>query len=215
MADNYLEKRYDEVFGSGSRSSAASSRRSSPSLETLLSKNRSYRGFDTSYKVHRLQLEALVRVNTKAASGMNAQRLRFRIVTPGPDAEAVLPLLKMGGALPELHLPLPGTQPEAFVVVCATVPENAIIDIDLGISLQSMLLKAVDLGLGGLIIRNFDRQALRDALALPLEPVAVLAVGKPAERIELVPVREGGDLRYYRQDGIHFVPKIVAEDLMI
>ena len=121
----------------------------------------------------------------------------------------------MGRGLPELHLPFPGTEPEAFIVVCSTVPENPGIDIDLGISLQSMLLKAVEMGLGGLIIRNFDREPVREALGLPFEPVAVLAVGKPAERIELVPVHEGDNLSYYRKDGTHYVPKLTAEDLTL
>lgn len=215
MADNYLEKRYDEVFGSGRKASAAAVRPAWTSLETLLLKNRSFRGYDTSYKVHRLQLEAIIRVNTKLASGMNAQRLRFRAVESDSGADRILPLLKMGGALPELRLPMPGTEPNAFIVVCATEPENAIIDIDLGISLQSMLLKAVDLGLGGLIIRAFDRPSVKNVLGLPLEPIAVLAIGKPLEKVELVPVREGEALKYYRRDGTHFVPKIVAEDLMI
>jgi len=215
MADNYLEKRYEEVFGSAGKQSASSSRPAAKSLETLLLRNRSFRGYDSSYKVHRLQLEAIVRVNTMVASGMNAQRLRFRIVDSDSGAEKVLPLLKMGGALPELHLPLPGTEPGAFIVVCSTAPENSIIDIDLGISLQSMLLKATDLGLGGLIVRAFDKDALKQALQLPLDPIAVLVIGKPAEKIELVSAREGESLRYYRRDGIHFVPKIIVEDLMI
>ena len=121
----------------------------------------------------------------------------------------------MGRGLPELHLPFPGTEPEAFIVVCSTVPENPGIDIDLGISLQSMLLKAVQMGLGGLMIRNFDREPIREALGLPYEPICVVAVGKPAERIELVPVHQGDDLGYYRRDGVHYVPKLTAEDLTL
>lgn len=212
MADNYLEKRYDEVFGRG-KSSAVSLRK--PTLDQLLHRNRSFRGYDKSYTVHRLQMEAIVGVNTKVASSINGQRLRFRIVTKGPEADTVLKCIKMGRALPELNLPFPGTEPEAFIIVCATSQENASIDIDLGISLQSMLLKAVELGLGGLIIRNFDREPLMEELHLPLDPIAVLAIGRPAEKVELVPVRKDADLRYYRKDGVHYVPKIVSEDLII
>ena len=213
MADNYLEKRYEEVFGGSGAKTVAMPRRAS--LDKLLQNNRSYRGFDKAHVVHRLQLDAMIAVNAKIASGMNAQRLRFHPVTRGQEADVVLRHIHLGGALPELGLPLPGTEPEAFIVVCATCEENPIIDIDLGISLQSMLLKAVDLGLGGLIIRNFDRSELQSELGLALTPLAVLAVGKPAERVALVPAHTGDDLRYYRQDGIHYVPKIVPEDLVI
>ncbi len=210
MADNYLEKRYAEVFGGAHKSV-----KQRPSLDTLLLKNRSYRGFDKSYVVHPRQLDAMVAVNPKVASSVNRQCLRFRLVTKGETADKVMSLVKMGRMLPELNLPFRGTEPEAFIVVCTTVKENPGVDIDLGISLQSMLLKAVEMGLGGLIIRNFDPAALKDALELPLDPVAVVAVGKPAETIELVTVREGESLKYYRKDGVHYVPKLPAEDLII
>ena len=143
------------------------------------------------------------------------QSLRFHLVTKGPESDIVNSHIRMGRALPELHLPFPGTEPEAFIIVCSNHEENASVDIDLGISLQTMLLKAVELGLGGLIIRNFDRDEIRSGLELPLEPVAVLAIGKPAEKIELVPVRSLDSLKYYRRDGVHYVPKIIAEDLLI
>jgi len=212
MADNYLEKRYEEVFGKGGGPKNPPHR---PALDTLLLRNRSFRGYDRDYVVHRRQLDAMIAVNPKVASSINLQRLRFRPVVKGPEADRVNEHIRMGRGLPELHLPFPGTEPEAFIVVCSTVPENPGIDIDLGISLQSMLLKAVEMGLGGLIIRNFDREPVREALRLPYEPIAVLAVGKPAERIELVPVHEGDDLAYYRRDGVHYVPKLSAEDLTI
>lgn len=213
MADNYLEKRYEEVFGRDGAGRKSAPHR--PSLDTLLLRNRSFRGYDKDYVVHRRQLDAMIAVNPKVASSINLQRLRFRPVVKGPEADAVNRHIRMGRGLPELHLPFPGTEPEAFIVVCSTVPENPGIDIDLGISLQSMLLKAVEMGLGGLIIRNFDREPVREALGLPFEPVCVLAVGKPAERIELVPVHEGDNLGYYRKDGVHYVPKLTAEDLTL
>lgn len=212
MADNYLEKRYEEVFGRDAGHRKVPGR---PGLDTLLLHNRSFRGYDKSYVVHRRQLEAMIAVNPKVASSINLQRLRFRPVVQGPEADLVNAHIRMGRGLPELHLPFPGTEPEAFIVVCSTVPENPGIDIDLGISLQSMLLKAVEMGLGGLIIRNFDREPIREGLGLPFELVCVVAVGKPAEQIELVPVHQGDDLGYYRRDGVHFVPKLTAEDLTL
>ena len=213
MADNYLEKKYDEVFGNGASSRRTIANR--PSLESLMRRNRSYRGYDKQYVVHRRQLETIVRVNTLLASGMNAQRLRFRLVTKGEDADKVLRLVKMGAALKELYLPLPGTEPESFIIVCATAGESPVLDIDLGISAQSMLLKAVELGLGGLIIRNFDAAALREALSLPLDPLLVIAIGKPSETVQLVTVGQNDSLSYYRKDGIHFVPKLSIDELTI
>lgn len=211
MADNFLEKRYDEVFGRG----AKAAKPSRPGLDILLKNNRSYRGYDRSYEVKMLQLRRMIEVNTKTASAMNRQVLRFYPVVRGPESEKVISMIKMGAALKELNLPFPGTEPDAFIIICSTVPEGRFVDIDLGISMQSMSLKAVEMGLNCLMVCNFNKNDLKDALKLTYEPLAVLVVGKGAEKIELVPVNEGQPLDYYRVDSVHYVPKICADDLIV
>ena len=209
MADNYLERRQQEL-----QEKRPVIKRIAPTLDSLLKKNRSYRGFDQRHEVSEDELKQIVAVSTLVASGMNRQRLRYRLVTK-PDAGKVLPHITLGAALPEEHLPHPGSEPQAFIVVCATEKENKVIDIDLGIAAQSMLLKAVEMGLGGIFILNFRAAAVQQALNLPSEPIAIIAIGKPAEKIFLVPVHTGSDLNYYRKDGIHYVPKLSIEDLII
>lgn len=212
MADNYLERRED-ALRSGGRTVL---RRNTPSLDTLLRKNRSHRAFDTSYTVAKRQLEAIVSVNDKLPSGRNAQTLRFRLLDAPGGGEDFCRFLHLGGYLPELHLPEPGTEPKAFIIVCSTEAESPIVNIDLGISLQSMALKAVEIGLNALIVKAFNRQEIKEALGLPLDPLAVLAIGKGTERIVLDEVHTGSDLRYYRDaDGTHHVPKIAVPDLLI
>lgn len=208
MADNYLEKRQEEL----AHAKKTVVRRNHLSLDTLLRRNRSYRGF--SGTVSEAQLRELVGVVPLVASGMNRQPLRFRLVT-GADAAVVHPLVKLGAALPEEHLPHPGMEPSAYIVVCTAVPEDRVVDMDLGIAAQSMLLKAVEMGLGGIFILNFRREALKEALGLPLEPVAVIGLGKPAETIFLVPGASPDALAYYRKDGVHYVPKLAVEDLIV
>lgn len=213
MADNYLEKRYDEIFGREAGKSVV--RRTSPSLETLMHKNRSYRAYDQSYEVMEAQLEAMVRTNTLIPSARNQQALRFKLLTKRSGSEKIQGLYKLGRALPELHLPAPGTEPEAFIIICTTLPECKNIDIDLGISCQSMLLKAAELGLNGVIICNFNRDEVRSTFGLQYDPLAIIAVGKGTENIKLVEIDEGEDHNYYRRDGIHYVPKVRTEDLII
>ena len=211
MADNYLERR-EEALKSG----RTVVRRNTPSLDTLLRKNRSHRGYDTSYVVSMRQLRTIVSVNDKIPSSKNWQVLRFRLLVAESGGKDFCKLLRFGALLPELHLPLPGTEPQAFIVVCTTVPVNRSVDIDLGIALQSMALKAVEIGLNALIVRAFNPQEIKQVLGLGLEPIAVLAVGKGAENIVLDEVPAGSDLSYYRSaDGTHHVPKIRPEDLII
>ena len=211
MADNYLEKRYEETLGANK----PKVKRIGHTVDSLLLKNRSTRGYKKSYVVSPNELERIVGVCTKIPSARNQQVLRFRLVTRDSGANQVLPLIKMGAALPDLHLPFPGTEPEAFIVICSTVDESPLVDIDLGIATQSMLLKAAEMGLNGLIIGAFNRTKLQETIDLPYPPLLVLAIGKGDEHIELIPIDEGENHSYYRKEGIHYVPKVRIADLII
>ena len=144
MADNYLERKMEEYRA---RTAAAQgSRRPLATLSRLLLKNRSHRGYDANFIVREDQLRRIIAVNAKIPSARNQQVLRFRPVLSG-EAQKVLAHIRLGGALPHLHLPLPGTEPNAFIIVCSTAAEDRYVDIDLGISAQSMLLQAAEIGL--------------------------------------------------------------------
>ncbi len=209
MADNYLEKRMEQY-----RSNQAVSSAKKDGLASLLIKNRSTRGYDASYIVRADQLRRIVGVNCKVASARNRQILRFRLVT-ADEAQKILPFIRMGAGLKELQLPIEGTEPNAFIVVCSTIEPRNSTFVDLGISAQSMLLQAVEMGLNGLCIMDFDADRLVDSLQLPYKPLLVIAIGKSAERIKLVDIKEGDDHAYYRKDCVHYVPKVVVEDLII
>ena len=209
MADNYLGRKMEEYEAQ----KCASVRTRRVSLQSLLMKNRSTRGFDASFKVRHDQLVSLVEAARLAPSAMNQQVLRYRLVTE-EEAHLVLPHIGLGRALPELNLPLEGTEPNAFVVIC-TNKEGRFVDMDLGIAAQTILLRAVEMGLNGVCIAAFDHAAVREKLNLRLEPQLVLAIGRSAERIEVVEVSEDESTTYYRTNGTHFVPKIKTEDLII
>lgn len=209
MADNYLENKFEELQNKPAKKKPATS------LGTLIRRNRSYRGYDRTCVVTQAQLRRIAEVCTKVPSGRNQQALRFKLITKDTGADKMQGLYKLGGALPELHLPFPGTEPEAFIVICSTREPDRWVHMDIGIAAQSMLLKAVEMGLGGICIGAFNAAAVTEAFALPCPPLLVLAIGKPAEQIELVPVREGADLKYYRENGIHYVPKIALDDLLL
>ena len=212
MADGYLESRYDEVFGAKGKKVVVKR----ISIDSLLERNRSHRGFRKEHVVTEEALKKIVAVNAKIPSAKNQQVFRFKLVTKETGADKVLANIKLGGMLPELHLPFEGTEPEAFIIVCSTVPESKLVDIDLGIALQSMSLKAVDMGLNGLIIGAFNKGKITEEFGLPYEPLAILAIGSGAETIRLVPIGADESRAYYRNaEGVHFVPKVRPEELVI
>lgn len=213
MADNYLEKRYEEVFGSGARKVTV--KHSTPSLNTLLVKNRSIRRYRQDFVVTEEQLRTIVEVNVKLGSAMNRQALRFRIVADNAEGEvnALRDILFREPARPE--------SARAYIIVYSTIPEERYIDIDLGISLQSMALKAAELGLNCLIKGNIDKPGLSSLFGTGdgLEPVAVLCVGKAAESVFLKPVSADSsgesDLKPYTKDGVHYVPKLQMDTILL
>lgn len=200
-----------EEFASGSRKSTSKH----VSLDALFEKNRSYRGYKKDFVVTDDMLRRIVNVNTKIASGKNQQVLRFKLVTKGGDADFVLKNIKLGGMLPELHLPYEGTEPESFIIVCTSAPETKIIDIDLGISLQSMSLKATEMGLNCVMICAFNKANIVEHFSLTSEPLAILAVGKGAENIKLKQISVDESRAYFRVDGVHYVPKVKLEDIIL
>ena len=208
MADNYLEKKMEDFM------QAQPAKRRVATLRRLLQHNRSYRGYDANFKVREDQLHRIIEVAALCPSARNQQVLRFRPVL-GDEAASMLKHIRLGGALPELHLPFEGTEPNAFIVICSTVEESKYVDIDLGIVAQSMLLQAVEIGLGGICIGAFDHEPIKELLGLSYEPLLVLAIGRPNEHIELKECGEGDNLTYYREGGVHYVPKIRVDDLII
>lgn len=213
MADNYLEKRYEEVFGSGA--GKVTVKRSTPSLNTLLVKNRSIRRYRQDFTVTEEQLRTIVEVNVKLGSAMNRQALRFRIVADNAEGEV--------NALRDILFrePARSESARAYIIVYSTIPEERYIDIDLGISLQSMALKAAEFGLNCLIKGNIDKDGLSSLFGTGegLEPVAVLCVGKAAESVFLKPVSAGSsgepDLKPYTKEGVHYVPKLQMDTILL
>ena len=190
-------------------------------LKDLVLKNRSYRGYHEDRTVSREELVELIDDARLTASGGNKQPLKYYIANQKEEVEAILATTKWAAALPELHLPKPGTHPTAFVIILQDTsiqPNRQAAMIDVGIAAQTITLAATEKGLGGLMIRNFGLKPLTELLGLSenLVPILVIALGAPAENVELVPVSAGGDINYYRDEkGTHYVPKRALEEIVL
>lgn len=216
MADNYLENKFEEYKnGTTAKDKLLKKKKTAhKSLNDLLIMNRSCRGYDHNYKVSMEELHEIIETNTRIPSAKNQQVLRFKPVL-GEDAAIITGNVKLGALLAELNLPFKGTEPEAYIIICSTIAENKWVDIDLGISVQSMLLKAVEMGLNGVCIGAFNKEAITRAFSLPYEPQLIIAVGKSIEKFQLLGIHEDESHAYYRKDGIHYVPKVSIDDLIL
>jgi nitroreductase len=89
---------------------------------------------------------------------------------------------------------------------------------DHGIAAQSILLGAVEKGLGGCKIGAFRKQGLQDALNIPdrYDILLVIALGVPQETVVVDTISPEGDIKYWRDtDDVHHVPKRALSDLLL
>ncbi|HEX9948939.1 MAG TPA: nitroreductase family protein, partial [Thermodesulfobacteriota bacterium] len=89
---------------------------------------------------------------------------------------------------------------------------------DDGIAAQTILLGAVEKGLGGCMIGSINKEQLRQELDIPahLKIRLVVALGKPAEQVKLEDLAPGGDIRYWRdKKDVHHVPKRTLAELIV
>jgi nitroreductase len=187
-------------------------------IKDLVLQSRSCRRFDQTHQVNEETLRALVDLARLSPTGANMQPLKFFIAFSNEMNAKIFPTLSWAGYLKDWSGPIEGERPTAYIIILGdkTIKEN--FGVDPGIAAQSMLLGAVEMGLGGCMIASVKREALKEALHIAdhFETLLVLALGKPLETVVIEEVPQSGDIRYYRDKlGIHHVPKRSLEDLII
>ena len=189
-------------------------------LKDLLLKNRSYRGYDETREVTMEELKDLVACARLTPSSVNMQALKYYLACTREETDKIQPLTAWARALKK-EVPYKHHCPRAFVIICQdTHISNALeaYQRDVGIVAQTMLLRAVEMGLGGCMIGSFQKDALHEALHMEehIRPLLVVALGKPDETIVIEDVNEQGDPTYYRDaQDVHHVPKRTLEELIL
>ena len=86
---------------------------------------------------------------------------------------------------------------------------------DTGIVSHTILLRACEMGYNGCMIGSFDKDIITEALSIPesYEITLVLAMGKGNENVEIID--NTGDIKYYRENGTHYVPKRTLEEITV
>lgn len=186
-------------------------------IKHLANTTRSYRRFRQIYPVTPELMTQWVDNARVSASTGNKQPLRYRIVTDKEQCAQIFETLTWAAALPNWDGPESGQRPTGYIIM-ATDSETfkgELWRFDAGIAAQTIMLSSTEEGFGGCIMLSFKRGELKKILSMPedLEPVLVLALGRPIEDIRLVDAVQG-DTTYYRDEQqVHYVPKRKLEDI--
>ncbi|WP_312440925.1 nitroreductase family protein [Lacrimispora sp.] len=188
-------------------------------LKELVSKCRTCRRFYEDEAVSTNDLRELVDLARLTASTANSQALKFRLCNSPEENTKVFHTLSWAGALPDWDGPEKGERPSAYIIILCDLSLGKNKLYDDGITAQTIILGAVEKGYGGCILGSVQRSDLAEALSIDSSRYSidlVLALGKPKEKTVIVPVKEDGDIRYYRDENqVHYVPKRALDDIII
>jgi nitroreductase len=188
------------------------------SFKELVLKTRSFRRFEQSVPVSLDTLRGLVDLARQTASGSNIQPLKYVLSADPATNERIFPHTRWAGYLKDWSGPAEGERPTAYVVILGDTELRSEFDRDLGIAAQTIMLAAMEVGLGGCMIGSIDREQLRSILEVPEQYriLLVLALGKPAETVVLEPVGPDGSIHYYRDaEDVHHVPKRSLQEIIV
>lgn len=187
-------------------------------VKGLVLKNRSYRRFHQEVPVDFNTLKELVDLARLSASAANIQPLKYILSCEPAGNELIFRDLAWAAYLKNWPGPAEGERPAAYIIMIGDRRLKESFGYDPGIAAQSILLGAVEKGLGGCIIGSVSKDSLKKAFAIPdhHEILLVLALGKPKETVVIEPVGPDGDIKYWRdEEGIHHVPKRSLEELIV
>ena len=187
-------------------------------FKDLIATNRSYRRFDESHRIGRETLVELVDLARLSASGGNGQPLKFILSADAETNAAIFANLAWAGFLKDWPGPAEGERPAAYIVIVCDTEIAKFAGVDHGIAAQSMLLGAVEGGLGGCMLGAINHDGLRTALEIDnrYEILLVIALGKPSETVQIEPMPPDGKTAYWRDEaGVHHVPKRALDELIL
>ena len=188
-------------------------------LKNLILKNRSYRRFDQKHKIEILTLRELVDLARLSGSAGNLQPLKYILSSDPKTNGTIFPFLVWAKYLKDWKGPAEGERPTAYIIMLwdtSICPSK--VHYDAGIYAQSILLGAAEKGLGGCLLASVDREGLRKTLEIDdkYEIPMVIALGKPAETVNIDDIGPDGNIKYWRDEKqVHHVPKRLLSEIII
>lgn len=188
------------------------------SIDSLIKQTRTYRRFDESVAIDRLQIVRWLDIVRQTPSARNAQPLKYIIITDTELCHEITAKQHWASMLTEWDGPSVGERPRAYLLQILDTDIAPAARFDEGIQLQALGLLATEAGYGTCIFGGHGKAELSRRLGLPthLSINAIIAIGKPQEEVVLEEARSPEDVRYWRdKEGRHHVPKRPLSELII
>ena len=166
-------------------------------------KRRTIRKFEQK-TVSEDNLVKLVDCARVAAYGANVQPLKFMIVNNSEILQKIYPMTKWAGYLAD-GAPKEDERPAAYIAILgdSSIKSNKMYEVEAGAAVTTMMLEAVEMGLGTIISY------------LIVSVILIFAVGYPKQESKIVDMKDN-DVKYYEdENGVINVPKRSLEEILI
>ncbi len=186
-------------------------------LKQLVHATRSYRRYKQT-PITEETLRELVDLARLSASGGNIQPLKYALSCDPETNAKVFPCTIWAGYLEHWPGPAKGERPTAYITILLDKNISRSPGCDHGIAAQSIVLGAMERGIGACMIGSVKRKELAEILSIPdtHEILLIIALGEPAETVILDPIGADGDIRYYRDaNDDHHVPKRTLDEIIL
>ena len=188
------------------------------SLSDLVLRTRSIRRFRENEPVSLATLTTLVDLARLAPCAGNKQPFKYALSASRSINAQIFSHLRWAAYLQDWPGPAEGERPAAYIVICRDISISNALNSDQGFAVQNILLGATERGLGACVLASFVREKIHEIMQIheALDPIWVIALGKPAETVVVEPLGPEGDIRYWRDaGGVHHVPKRSLESILL
>jgi nitroreductase len=186
-------------------------------IRDLILKNRTYRRFDEAVEIGREKIVEWIDLARISSSAANLQPMKYIIITEKEERKRLFQSLKWAGYLSDWDGPEEGERPTAYILMLLDLGISKNPWWDHGISVQSILLGAVEQGYGGCMFGAINKPQVKKDFGISdgYEIMTVIALGKPVEEVVLEDIKDG-KIKYYRdENNVHHVPKRKLEEIIL
>lgn len=185
-------------------------------IKDLILKNRTYRRYDENEKIDIKKIEKWLDNARFSSCGNNMQALKYIVSLKKETNEKIFMGLKWAAALKNWDGPQAGERPVAYIIMLLDHNIRKTAMWDHGIAATNILLSAVEDGYGGCMLASFNKYQLVSELNIEehLEPIMVIALGKPKETVVLEDMKNESYTYYRTEDGVHHVPKRPLKEII-
>lgn len=184
-----------------------------------IKKVRSHRRF-TEKSIKEEEILKMLEGARFSASTKNAQFLRYSYTVDADKCQKLFSAVSLGGLLKNENKATLEERPRGFILISAKkdvkFPDSRVY-YDIGIASQNINLIADELGYGTCIVMSYNKKTFEEIFELPedYDSKAVIVLGEAKDIVRLVDSKDEEDTKYFIENGIHYVPKLKLNELIL